>query len=93
MKIYIFYMVVFIYLMAFGFARADAPKQAVSDPLSGTSLYADVVKYAEFGDHQTGLRGDVATSKWIADELKKAGLKTELKSWKLRQFFLKSCEL
>ncbi|MBI4767140.1 MAG: hypothetical protein HY787_21550 [Deltaproteobacteria bacterium] len=51
------------------------------------------MKYSEFGDHQTGHQGDIATSRWIAEELKKAGLKAELKPWKLNQFFLKTCEL
>jgi hypothetical protein len=93
MKNYWFGMTFFIYLLGFGMVYAAAPDQSVSDPLSGTSLYETVVKYSEFEEHQTGNKGDIATSKWIADELKKAGLKTELKPWKLRQFFLKDCEL
>jgi hypothetical protein len=51
------------------------------------------LKYSEFENHQTGNKGDIATSQWIADELKEAGLKTELKPWKLRQFFLKAREM
>jgi len=93
MKTGLFFMMVLFFLMACGLAYSAVSNQTGSDHLSGTSLYVDVLKFAEFGEHQTGFKGDVATSKWIADELKKAGLKTELKSWKLQQFFLESCEL
>ena len=84
---------VFIFSLTLGSAQAAAPNQPVSDPLSGTSLYKTVLKYSEFEEHRTGSKSDIATSQWIVDELKEAGLKTELKPWKLRQFFLKDCEL
>lgn len=64
-----------------------------ADPLSGSSLYADVVKYASFDGHQTATKGDIETSKWIAESLQKAGFKTDVKPWKVSQFFLASCDL
>lgn len=75
------------------FSCVPAAPPVSSKPLSGDSLYADVVKYASFENHQTASKGDLATSKWIAEELNKAGFMAEVKPWKLKQFFLSSCEL
>src|SRR6476469_4370831 len=46
---------------------------AAKDVLSGSSLYADVARYASFGLHRFGSPGDRATADWIAPELKTAG--------------------
>lgn len=56
-----------------------------------TSLYRDVVKYAEMGDHRTGSPVDLLTSQWIHDRLTSSGLNTELDPWTLRQFQLQDC--
>ncbi len=71
--------------------RSDAKAQVTF--MQGEQLFADVVKYAEMSPHLTGTKGDVATSRWMADGLKKAGLTVELQPWTLRQFFLKECSL
>jgi hypothetical protein len=84
---------VFIFLIGLGVARANELVPGGSNPLSGESLYADVIKYAGFGIHRTAMPGDSATSQWIAEELKKAGLQVTLRPWKLKQFFLENCEL
>jgi hypothetical protein len=93
MKSYLVSLTVLLFCLIVDSAFAADPNQPVSDPLSGTDLYKTVLKYSEFDNHQTGMKGDIATSKWIADELKKAGLQTELKPWGLNQFFLESCEV
>lgn len=84
---------VFVFCLTMGSALAENSDIPFSDPLSGKSLYENVLKYSAFEDHQTGHPGDLATSQWISEELKKAGLKTKLRPWKLNQFFLKDCEL
>lgn len=64
-----------------------------ADPLSGASLYADVVKYASYDNHRTASTGDIATSKWLEASLKEAGLETDVKAWTLNQFDLTSSTL
>jgi len=65
-------------------------KQAPEE-LNGQSLYKDVATYAKFKVHQTGTDGDHLTSRWIEKTLKDNGLKTQLKPWRLKQFFLTEC--
>ena len=65
-----------------------APKE-----LNGQSLYKDVVTYAAIKVHRTGTEGDHLTSRWIEKTLKDTGLKTQLKPWRLKQFFLTECTL
>ncbi len=67
-----------------GSARAE------ERPLSGSALYRDVVRYADFAEHQTGSPGDVATSRWLAEELEKVGYRTQLQDWQFRRFVPKS---
>jgi hypothetical protein len=76
-----------------GFFQTAAAQQGSGHPLQGTNLYADVVKYASYDNHQTASPGDAATAKWLADELGKAGFKAYLKSWKLNQFYPTTWEL
>jgi len=64
-----------------------------SDPMTGQALYLDVVAYTSFKLHRTGIKGDLGTSKWMGDALSKAGLSVELKSWRLKQFFIEECSL
>ena len=42
-------------------------------------LYADVKKYAEFGEHRTASFGDRDTGVWLASELKRSGIPLGLK--------------
>ncbi|MBW2060705.1 MAG: hypothetical protein JRI95_03995 [Deltaproteobacteria bacterium] len=72
---------------------AASKANAAEAMLKGNALYKDVVVYAKLGPHMTGVKGDIATSKWIAGELKIAGLESRLQTWKLRQFFIHSCAL
>jgi len=72
---------------------SDDTPAAPLDPLSGTSLYADVVKYASYDNHRTASAGDIATSKWLEASLKEAGLETDVKAWTLNQFDLTSSTL
>jgi hypothetical protein len=62
-------------------------------PLSGSSLYRDVVAYHDFGIHRTATDGDVRTTDWIARELRSAGLTVQFQPWRLRQFFLHESSL
>jgi hypothetical protein len=79
--------------LALGLTQTVVAAEGGPSPLSGTVLYDYVKTYAAFGEHRTGGKGDLATSRWIAEELQKAGLQTELKPWTLKQFFLESCAL
>lgn len=56
-----------------------------------SSIYEDVIRYAEMGDHRTGTRVDHATSNWIRDRLRDVGIPAELDPWPLRQFQLEAC--
>ena len=58
---------------------------------SPEQLRADVVRYAEMGDHRTGSEVDLATSCWIRDRLTQAGFEARLDPWPLRQFHLGEC--
>ena len=73
-----------------GGARSQtAGRSAATHPaLTGSRLYADVVRYADFGDHRTATDADVASSRWLADELRAAGFATELAPWQHQQFFI-----
>ena len=61
----------------------------MTNPLSANALFADVVRFAEMGDHRTGSPVDLETSEWIKKELSREGMDVELDSWPLRQFHLK----
>ena len=47
------------------------------DYLSGASLYKDVARFASFGTHRFGSKGDRTTADWIAGELRAAGFGVE----------------
>ncbi len=66
---------------------------AAGEPLSGEALYRDVVRYDQIGNHRTGTPGDQATSKWVAEELKKAGFEVRLDPYTLRQYMLQEASL
>jgi len=68
--------------------KGKAPKE-----LNGQSLYKDVTTYADIKVHRTGTEGDHLTSRWIEKSLKDTGFKTQLKPWRLKQFFLTKCTL
>ena len=75
-------------LPGIGLARTEADAF-----LKGENLYRDVVAYANLGEHRTATEADVKTSRWLADELRRAGLKVQLHPFKLRQFFPAKIEL
>jgi len=70
---------------------SDRPK--VSDPMNGSVLYADVVRYFDFGVHRTAYPGDLLTAEWVRNELALAGLEAELLAWEVNQFFLEDVHL
>lgn len=77
-------------LAAGALSVASAPAAAqTSDPLRGAALYADVVRYAAFGDHRTATEPDHQTSRWLEAELKRAGLKAHLSPWPHQQFHIR----
>jgi hypothetical protein len=82
-------------MIAAGSAAALASEASAgpSDPLSGEALFADVVRYAGFGDHRTASEADHRTSEWLAEELSLAGLRTKLSPWTCQQFDLRSHRL
>ena len=59
--------------------------------ISADQLRADVVHYAEMGDHRTASDIDQVTSIWIRDRLVQYGIDARLDPWNLRQFQLNEC--
>jgi len=76
-------------------SKSGTPEQGfpAPHPLSGSSLYRDVVAYYKLGIHRTATEGDMRTTDWIAGELRSAGLTVQSQPWRLRQFFLHECSL
>src|ERR1041384_325482 len=66
---------------------------AETGPLSGAKLFEDVITYYNFGDHRTASEADLRTSRWLADQLRAAGLQTTFQPFSLRQFFLRQSQL
>ena len=62
-------------------------------PLAGAQLYDDVIAYYNLGEHRTASKVDLRTSRWLADQLRAAGLQTTFQSFGLRQFFLRQSRL
>lgn len=62
-------------------------------PLTGSSLYSSVQKYASFGEHRTGSTADHQTSEWLASELEVLGFDVERQRFELKQFFPESTQL
>lgn len=52
-----------------------------------------VDKYTSFGVHRIGTQTEIACTKWIAQELEKIGLETQLQELKLKRFELKECRV
>jgi hypothetical protein len=61
------------------------------DPLSGVSLYDDVLRFTGMGEHRCGSEADLRTSAWIRDELELAGLEVEVQRFPVRVFDIRSC--
>jgi hypothetical protein len=57
------------------------------DPLSGESLFKDVVHYSTLGDHRTATPTDQVTAIWIQNRLKQAGYTVQTQEWTTRQFY------
>jgi hypothetical protein len=62
-------------------------------PLSGAKLYEDVITYYNLGEHRTASDVDLRTSRWLADQLRAAGLQATFQTFGLRQFFLRQSRL
>ncbi len=71
----------------------NAPGVGEAGPLSGANLYEDVIAYYNLGEHRTAGEGDLRTSQWLLEHLRKAGLKSTLQSFLLRQFFVRQTRL
>lgn len=74
-------------------ASADAipPRDPGLDPLSGESLYDDLLHFTGMGEHRCGTEVDLQTSRWIRDELQRAGLEVELQRFPVRVFDIRRC--
>src|SRR5215510_7145704 len=70
-----------------------ATRGSDSGPLSGTNLYEDIITYYNLGEHRTATEGDLKTSHWLLEQLRRAGLKATLQSFSLRQFFVRQTKL
>lgn len=71
-----------------GSTPTDPGGTTVSDPMDGSVLYADVVRYVDFGIHRTAYPGDIRTAEWVRDEMALAGFEATLLPWQLNQVFL-----
>jgi len=80
-------------LAAGALAAAGMSAGAAGDPLSGATLYADVVRYDGLGEHRTGTAGDLATSDWLEGELRAAGYAVERQAFAQAVFELESAEV
>jgi hypothetical protein len=68
--------------------RSVAPANPASiGPISGESLYRDVIAYYNIGEHRAASVSDLQTSNWLARELKAAGLSSALQRFKFQQYF------
>lgn len=72
-------------LVGSALARASDPPSAAA-PLSAAALQADVVRYAHFGNHQTGSSSEAATQGWIRSQLSALGLKTGRDAYRFYAF-------
>jgi len=70
-----------------------APRGSDSGPLSGTNLYEDIITYYNLGEHRTATEGDLKTSQWLLEQLRRAGSKATQQSFSLRQFFVRQTKL
>ncbi len=67
---------------------------ATTDPLSGASLYADVLRYESFGSHRLGSQGAERTFAWLAAELSRAGMAVSAQPFTVaRQYDLQGASL
>ncbi|MEX0783984.1 MAG: hypothetical protein WD557_15190 [Dehalococcoidia bacterium] len=61
--------------------------------VDGDRLFADVVRYCEFGDHRTGSEADLRTVSWLKTRLRDLGFETLRQPFHVRQFFPRRCRL
>lgn len=71
----------------------ERARRADVGPLSGAKLYEDVITYYNLGEHRTASEVDLRTSRWLAGQLRGAGLQSTFQTFGLRQFFLRQCRL
>jgi hypothetical protein len=93
MKLHTISITLLIYVLLGPYGNIGSEVLVQEKFMQGEKLFADLVSYAEKAPHMTGSKGDVATSRLLADRLKKAGLTVELQPWTLRQFLLRECSL
>lgn len=62
-------------------------------PLSGASLYEDVIAYYNLGEHRTATEADLRTSQWLLEQLRGSGVKATSQTFTLRQFFVRQTRL
>lgn len=69
-------------------AKRDSARVRVSSgPISGESLFRDVISYYNIGEHRAGTEADLQTSDWIARELRTAGVPSTFQRFTFPQFF------
>ena len=66
------------------FAATGSPLRAAAT--DGNRLFADVDAYARLGEHRTGTKVDVATSKWISRRLRAFGMSVKRTPFDIRVF-------
>ena len=70
----------------------EQAKTAPAKFLRGEALYSDVLAYCGLGEHRTN-KEHIKTSEWLAEELDRAGLKTDFRPFTVQQFFLDKVNL
>jgi len=74
--------------LLFGAASAFARgRETDQDPMTGASLYRDIVTYCSFGEHRTATEVDIKTSNWLAEQLRATGCDVRLIPFHMPQFF------
>ncbi|MEW6185484.1 MAG: hypothetical protein AB1585_07070 [Thermodesulfobacteriota bacterium] len=62
-------------------------------PLSGETLFNDVVYYSNLGHHRTATPIDRKTALWLQNRLKQAGFEVQKQEWTTRQFYPQRTEI
>ncbi|MGH7752801.1 MAG: hypothetical protein ACREN5_08290 [Gemmatimonadales bacterium] len=65
----------------------------MSHRVDGERLFADVVRYCEFGDHRTASEADLRTVAWLKTRLRDLGYETHRQPFAVRQFFPRKCSV
>lgn len=76
-----------------GSSSQTPPASTEPHAFSGKQALAYANQYTGFGLHRTGTDTELASTKWVAEELEKIGFSTELQEISFQRFDLKDCKV